>query len=141
MWTWEHTLLTDAPAAVIWERYVDTTGWPAWDHGLASLTLDGPFAVGTTGTADFIGPGPLPYRLTAVEPGRRFADVTELPGMTVAFEHTLEPLAAGTRMTHRITITGPDADTAGPAVGSGIAGGVPESMANLVALAGGQVTG
>jgi hypothetical protein len=44
-----------------------------------------------------------------------YADETSMGGVTLRFSHTLEPLASGgTKVTHRLEITGPAADQVGP---------------------------
>lgn len=67
MWTFEHRVETTASAAELWARYEDPTTWPAWDHGLAKVVLDGPFTAGTTGTLHPVRAPRSRFRLTAVE--------------------------------------------------------------------------
>lgn len=43
--------------------------WPEWGTGIVQVTLDGPFAAGTTGTMTPEGQDPLPFTLTEAVPG------------------------------------------------------------------------
>jgi hypothetical protein len=132
MYTFEHTAETTAPADVIWALYADVTAWLRWDHGLAAIELDGPFAAGTAGRITPHGMDTMPFTLTRVEQDRGFDDETPAMGHVLRFIHVLEPLAAGgTRVTHRVEIEGPGADEMGPMV----TGDTPEAVAALIALA------
>ncbi|GAA4546071.1 SRPBCC family protein [Amycolatopsis samaneae] len=110
---YEHSETTSAPAAAVWALWADTATWAEWDGSVTSVTMSGPFAVGTSGTMVIDG-RPVPFTLIEVEPGRGFTDETRLPDATLRFEHRLEDLDEGTRIHYRITVDGP-ADL-GPAV-------------------------
>jgi hypothetical protein len=138
MWTRAFAVETTAPAAAIFALYRDVATWPAWDAGLERMLLDGPFASGTTGSMLLLDQDPLATRLLSVEDGRGFEDETRIPGtdLVVRVRHTLDPLPhGGTRVTHSLSIDGPDADTLGPSVGEAITADFPRSLAALVALA------
>jgi hypothetical protein len=56
--------------------------------------------------------------------------------ITLRFSHTLEPLeSGGTKVTHRLEITGPAAGSAGPELGPAITEDFPEAMDALLARA------
>lgn len=44
----------------IWALYEDVSTWPQWDEQAESVTRDGPFAAGSSGTMTFAGQDPLP---------------------------------------------------------------------------------
>jgi hypothetical protein len=132
MWSFEHTVETPASPAAVWALYLDVPGWPAWDHGLERVDIDGPLAAGTSGRITPVGQDTLPFTVTWAEPGRGFADETAVPGHAIRFRHTLEALAGGgTRITHRIEIDGP----AGAQFGPEMVADMPEAMAALAATA------
>ncbi len=138
MFNYSHSVETAASPDTIWQFYCNTESWPEWDSSVQSVSLDGPFAVGTTGTMVIEGQPPLPMHLTEVTPDRSFTDVTDLPemGLVVTFIHLLEPLpGGGTRVTHRMELSGPAAETLGPEVGPMIVADVPDAMRSLVAKA------
>ena len=132
MFTWSHTVSTTASPEQVWPFYADVERWLEWDSGLAAVTLDGPFAVGSSGTLVVEGQPPLTWTLTEVEDNALFTDVTEIPGVaTLTFVHRIEPTASGALVVHEVRIEGPAADDLGPMVTSD----TPEAMAALVRLA------
>lgn len=136
MWNYEHSIDTDASPEAIFALYSDAPNWPRWDTGLEAVTLEGPFEAGSTSTLRPEGQDTLEYRLTEVTPNRSFSDETPFAGLVVRFDHTLEPLASGrTRITHRVTISGPAVAELAPKVGPQIVADVPEAMAALAELA------
>jgi hypothetical protein len=65
-----------------------------------------------------------------------YADQTDLGGVTLRFSHTLEPLAGGgTRVIHRLEVTGSAADQVGPELGPAITEDFPQAMEALLARA------
>jgi Polyketide cyclase / dehydrase and lipid transport len=138
MWSVEHSLDTRARPATVFDLYRDVAGWPRWDAGLERMQLDGPFAVGTTGTMVVAGQPPLRLRLVWVEEGRGFEDETTIPdaGVVVHVRHELQPLEhGGTRITHTLSVQGPNADTLGPTIGPAISADFPQTLAALARLA------
>jgi hypothetical protein len=136
MWTYEHSIETDASPEAIWPLYADVPAWPRWDQGLEWVRLNGPFSAGTTGTLKVPGQDPLAFKLGDVRLLKGFSDETYLPGLVIIFDHSLEPTASGkTRITHRVIITGPAAEVEGPQLGPQITADVPEAMESLARLA------
>ena len=136
MWTYEHSIETDATPEAIWPLYADVPAWPRWDQGLEWVTLNGPFAAGSTGSLKVPGQDPLPFTLLDVRPLEGFSDETYIPDLAIRFDHSVVPTSTGkTRITHRVSITGPAADDAGPQLGPQITADVPEAMEALADLA------
>lgn len=107
MWHAEHTLETTAPPERIWEQMQAVSDWPRWDTGLAWAELPGAFATGAQGTVKFQSEGPRPFRLASVNAQRGFTALTRLPLAEVRHIHRQETSPMGTRLTHRIEISGP----------------------------------
>jgi hypothetical protein len=129
-----HTVETTVPARRIWALYDDVSTWPQWDEQAESVTRDGPFAAGSTGTMKFRGQDPLPYRLVTVEPEREFTDETPVGDLVVRVSHRLEPLPGDRlRITYSAEVDGPaeQARQAGPMITADF----PQTMAALIALA------
>ncbi|MFN8168013.1 MAG: SRPBCC family protein [Candidatus Nanopelagicales bacterium] len=132
MFEWSHQVETSAAPQQVWPLYADVARWREWDSGLEDVTLDGPFAAGSSGTMRVEGQPPLTWTLTEVVEGELFTDVTEIPGVaTLTFVHRLSPAAAGTLITHEVRIEGPAAEQLGPMVVSD----TPQAMAALARLA------
>ncbi len=135
MWTYEHCLETTATPERLWRLYSDVRTWPSWDRANEYTTLDGPFRAGSRGSMKFTGQDPMPFTLVAVDPGRSFADETDLGDLVIRFEHRLEARAGRTTITTRVTISGPAADTLGPELGPQITADIPAQLAAIAGLA------
>jgi Polyketide cyclase / dehydrase and lipid transport len=138
VWEYEHSIEGKARKEAIWDLYSDVTTWPKWDSGIEWIELDGAFEEGASGTIKPRGQDALPFRLTRVEPDSGFSDETEVPGagVIIGFTHTLESVGEGlTKMTHHVRISGPAAESLGPAMGPGITDGVPDTMRSLMKMA------
>jgi hypothetical protein len=135
LYEYEHSETSTAPAHAIWPLWADTARWPEWDAGVRSVVLDGPFAVGTSGTMTMDDMPPIPFTLTEVTEGRSFTDETRLPDAHLRFEHVLADVDGGTRITYRVTIDGPEGF--GPQVTSD----TPDAMRALARLAEATLSG
>ena len=82
------------------------------------------------------GQDPITSVIIQAAENRVYADQTDMGEVTLRFSHTLQPLAGGgTRVTHRLEITGPAADQVGPELGPAITEDFPEAMDALLARA------
>lgn len=138
MWEYEHTVEAEAGPAQVWARYVDVATWPEWNPGMVQVTLDGPFATGTTATITREGQDPMPVTITEAVPGEGFTDEAVIPdAVTLRFIHQLVAVPdGGTRITHRVEIEGPAAEALGPEIGPLITGDFPEILLALAKAAG-----
>jgi hypothetical protein len=128
----EHSVETTASTQAVWDLWHDVSRWTAWDTSLESVELEGPFAVGSSGTMVIPGQPPIAFTLTDVRQGEGFTDETTIPGALLRFDHAVAPLADGRALvTHRVEIEGPAAQELGPMVTED----VPDAMAALVKLA------
>jgi hypothetical protein len=137
MWTTEHTAETTLPPAAVWAALADLHRGELTYPGADVFELHGPFAVGSTLSVTPDG-GPDTFESTIVDlvEERTYADRTAFGDVALLFRHTLTPLDdGGTRLTHRLEITGDGADTTGPELGPQISDDFPSSMAALLAAA------
>ena len=82
------------------------------------------------------GQDPITSVIIQAAENRVYADQTDMGDVTLRFSHTLQPLAGGgTRVTHRLEITGPAGDQIGPELGPAITEDFPEAMDALLARA------
>lgn len=116
----------------VWELWSDVSRWPEWDPSLESVTFDGPFAEGSTGTLVIKGQGPIDFVLTEIEERAGFVDETSVPGALIRFGHRVEELPAGRlRVSYDVVIEGPAAQALGPVVTADL----PRALELLVKLA------
>ena len=136
MWTHEHSAETATSSEAIWGVLRDMDQWPTWDTSMEWVRLRGPFQVGAQVTMKPKGQDPITSVIVEATENQRYADQTDLGEVTLGFSHTLQPLAGGgTRVTHRLEVTGPAADQLGPELGPAITEDFPQAMAALLASA------
>ena len=135
MWEFMHTETTTATPQQLWRRYRDPGSWPEWDHGTERVTLNGPFAAGTTGELKPAGGPKTKFRVLEVTEGVSFTDVSYLPLAKMRFAHKIEPVDKGTRFTHHVTISGPLSPLFARVIGKKVAAGLPSAMRRLGDLA------
>jgi uncharacterized protein YndB with AHSA1/START domain len=136
MWTHEYTAETATSRHALWRILRDLDQWATWDTSMEWVRLQGPFQAGSQVTMKPKGQDPITSVIVEARENRRYADQTDLGEVTLRFSHTLEPLAGGgTRVTHRLEITGPAADQVGPELGPAITEDFPEAMDALLARA------
>ena len=132
MWAAEHSVETGATPEAIWRQWADVDRWPEWNGDIERIELAGPFAAGSRIVMTPIGEEPIELRIAeAVEP-ELFVDEAELGEIVVRTTHRVERLdGERARVTYRMEITGPAADTLGPQLGPEISGDFPEVLAAL----------
>src|SRR4051794_28267073 len=102
MWSVEHTTHSSASPRIVWEVWADVAKWPRWNPTVAEVSLDAPFAEGTTGS---LKPAKGPRSklvLRDVRPTRGFVAVSGLPGARMRVEHEVaEAPEGGSHVTER----------------------------------------
>ena len=99
---------TKASADQVWKIWSDTSTWAKWSPDVLSVSLEGPFATGTTGEMRTKAGGTHRIRLEGVEPGSRFRlETAVLPASTFSFRCEVTPGRGGSRISQAIAIGGP----------------------------------
>jgi len=135
MWHAEHTLDTSAAPDEVWRRLEEVSHWPEWDLGVSWAELTGPFKVGSFGKMKVRGEGTLTFRLAKVVANRTFTALVKLPLAEIRHTHDQEASTMGTRMTHRIEISGPLSWLYGMTRGRKLREGLAPSMRSLARMA------
>jgi hypothetical protein len=136
MWAHEYAAETAVSPEAIWAVLRDLDQWPRWDTSMERVALQGPFAVGTQVAMTPAGQDPIVSTIVAITEAEYYADRTDFGGVTLQFSHALTRLAdGGTRITHRLEITGDAAAELGPQLGPEITADFPEAMDGLLACA------
>jgi uncharacterized protein YndB with AHSA1/START domain len=136
MWTNEQSIETTASPEAIWRLWTDVAGWPGWNADIEHIEISGPFATGSTIAMTPAGQDPVELRIAeAVEP-ESFIDEADLGDVVVRTLHSVERVDHDrNRVTYRMEISGPAADSVGPELGPQISGDFPETLAALVETA------
>lgn len=135
MFSTEASFVSQASPDVIWRLWSDVLNWNTWDEGIETVSLEGAFAPGSEGTLTPGGASPLPYRILEATPLQSFSDVTELPGAHLEFIHRLEVTPAGTKITHRVEISGPAWQAYAEGLGQALKQDLPKTLAKLAQVA------
>ena len=136
MWIHEHTAETSLAPEAIWKVLKDLDNWPRWDTSMETVRLQGPFTVGAQITMVPKGQDPITSVIIAIADNEFYADETDLGDVTLRFSHALTRLpGGGTRIVHRLEITGPKAGELGPQLGPMITEDFPDAMQALLAYA------
>lgn len=135
MWSTEASAVSSAPAEVLWNLWTNVSEWPAWDPDVQWSKLNGEFREGTGGVLKPRGGPAVNFKLIEVETGRAFDDSAALPLARMVFRHRLDRTETGTRITHRVEITGPLGALFGLLIGRGIRKSLPSAVERLARLA------
>ncbi len=131
----QHTLETTALPGNIWALWADVSGYSEWDDGIEWAKLSGEFKVGASGELKPKDGRIATFTITGMEAGRSFSDLTPLPFARLRFQHSLEPTAMGTKVTHRIEVEGPLAWIWAQVLRPAFRGSLPAAMRKLARLA------
>jgi hypothetical protein len=130
-----HTVETSASPEAIWRVWTDVPNWKAWDDGLKSAELNGPFATDTKGML-IPDKGPKStFTLTEVVPGHSYTFRTKLPLGSLYVKRVLGVQNGKTAFTHEVWFTGLTKGIFGRALGRNYRAILPGVMANIKAIA------
>lgn len=113
---------TTASPDRIWRVWSDPSTWSEWNPDVQSISLNGPFADGSTGTMTTRS-GTHQIRLADVKPGQGFRLETQvLPLTRFAFICRIAPGSAGrTTISQSLAMSGPLASVFSPMMGNRVA--------------------
>src|SRR5215510_2347637 len=136
MWEAEYSIETSALPDQVWRLWADVDGWPEWNGDIERIELDGPFAAGGRILMTPIGQEAIELRIAETLEPVLFVDEADLGNILVRTTHRVERVGdERSRVTYRMEITGPAADTLGPRLGPAISADFPDTLAALVARA------
>ena len=123
------------PAKVIDRIWSEVDRWHEWDPDTKEASLNGPFAVGTTGRIVPTKGMGVSMVVTERTIGRSFTVEGYIPMFRMHFEHTLSPIENGVLVIHRVWFSGALSFLFGPGVAKQIRNGLPKTMQSLKAFA------
>jgi uncharacterized protein YndB with AHSA1/START domain len=128
----ERSVETAASPQTVWKIWSDTSTWPEWNPDVQSMTLNGPFTAGTTGTMT-TKQGTRQIQLSEVVPGQSFRlETTVIPLTRFAFECRVATGPAGkTTISQGIRVGGPLGGLVGGMMGKQIADTFPALLQGL----------
>ena len=95
------TATAGAPPAQVYRLFIDVERWPELTQSMRSVRRldDGPIRVGSEATVRQPRLPSARWRVTEMEPDRRFAWETSAGGVTTVGDHLVEPDGTGSRIT------------------------------------------
>ncbi|ERH25907.1 hypothetical protein HMPREF1979_00056 [Actinomyces johnsonii F0542] len=135
MWETEHSQVTDVDAGHLWSVFEGVHSGRIVLPGGDVFRPEGPLGVGTKIQLTPAGQDTVVTKIVEFVPGSRYADETEFNGLVLRFAHRFEKVEGGTKITHRLTISGDNADQMGPKIGPQISADFPDQMNALIAAA------
>jgi hypothetical protein len=104
----ERSLEVNAAPEAAWRLWSDTATWPDWNPDVLSVNLDGPLAVGASGTMTTTT-RTHPIRIVGVEQGRSFQlEARVIPLTRFEFRCEVTPLSGDScRISQCVTVKGP----------------------------------
>lgn len=130
-----YTVETSATPKVIWGIWTDVPAWKAWDNGLKTAELNGPFEALTTGKL-VPDKGPKSkFVLTEVIPYQTYTFKTTLPLGALYVRRYLTSQNGKTTFTHEVWLTGITKGIFGRALGRNYRNLLPEIMGKIKAIA------
>jgi uncharacterized protein YndB with AHSA1/START domain len=131
----ERTVETTAPPQLVWEIWSDPATWPQWNPDVRAISLNGPFATGTTGEMT-TGQGTHAIQLDRVVPEQGFDLVTSpIPATTFRFHCQIDPVSGGSRVSQSVSMSGLLAPIMSPLAGNRIAAGFEPILSGLAKAA------
>jgi len=132
MATQERSVETSASPQAVWKLWSDTSTWQDWNPDVQAMTLNGPFAAGTTGTMK-TKQGTRQIVLSDVVPGRSFRlETTVIPLTRFLFDCQVAAGPSGkTRVSQAVTVGGPLGGLVGGMMGKQVADTFPALLQGL----------
>jgi hypothetical protein len=91
----------------IWKLWTNVPQWPEWDHDIEWAQLDGEFKLGQTGTLKPKNGGPVKFKTVECTPFKSFSDESKLFLATLRFDHHMEEVAGGLKISVQVSVSGP----------------------------------
>ena len=103
------TATAGASPAQVYRLFIDVERWPELTQSMRSVRRldDGPIRVGSEAKVSQPRLPSARWRVTELEPDRRFTWETTAGGVTTVGDHRVEPDGAGSRITLTLSMRGP----------------------------------
>lgn len=122
-----------APASTVWSVWTNPAEWPGGI--IETAKVDGDFVVGAKLTIKVQGGLANTSTVTQLEPPKRWVGVSKLPGLTMTYEHAIEPVDDGTVLSELVMLSGPFAGVAASLMGERLSQTFTQTTARIARLA------
>jgi hypothetical protein len=104
-----------APVSAIWQVWTNPSMWQG--GVIESASIDGDFVVGAKYKTKVKGLPASTSTVTHVDSPRMWVSAANAPGLTLTYEHVIEPNGTGAVLTERAIMSGPLAGVAARLIG------------------------
>lgn len=129
------TQTTNAKPSAIFALWADIDHWHEFDEGIEWAKLTTGFTAGGHYTIKPKGGPKVTADILIVEPNKRFADVSHLPGAKLHFDHRISQQNSKTTIEITMTLSGPLAWLWAKILGKNQQSDLEKSTASLIAKA------
>lgn len=139
MWQVQHEkVFPSLESDAVWKVWSDVDHWREWDEDIEYAKLSGPFVAGGELVLKPKGGPKVRIRLSEVQPGLSFTDVTRFPLARMIDVHELQDTPQGLRLKNSIRMEGPLAWLWRKLVAEKVAAGIPRQMEALARYTAGK---
>jgi hypothetical protein len=132
MWVFEHSLVAKISRQQVWAVWSEVEKWNEWDVAVEWTKLEGMFEIGATYVLKPKDGPKVRAITTRCDPLVGFTDVSRLPLCKLVFDHQVEEIEDGVRVTHRASMTGLTTFLFRRLIGKNIERDMPKAMQRLV---------
>ena len=137
MWRIQHETTAGVSPDRIWRLWSDVSTWKDWNPDVSACTIDGAFASGSTIRMTLADGSTVPLTLAEVSEGRSFTDRAEIDGIVLTTRHSVREVEDRQLITYALQVDGAAPEPVLAEIGTAVSGDWPETLAGLVAAAGG----
>ncbi|OBC10280.1 hypothetical protein A5784_37135 [Mycobacterium sp. 852013-50091_SCH5140682] len=131
--SFEGSTRSSASASQVWDVWTDPPRWPGGI--IESASIDREFGLGARITVKGKGGPATASTVTQVESPRLWTGTSSFPGLTMRFEHQIDPVPDGTILTERVIMAGPLAGVAAMFIGPRLATAFVSSTGRIAEIA------
>lgn len=125
------SVITSASPETVFRIYQDVERWHLWDPDTRSAKLASGLTLHSKGHLTPTKGNTVPMEVTSIRENRQFTVSSKTALFRMDFDHELEPMTAGTRITHRVTFSGLLKPMLVLVVGRQVERGLPITLENL----------
>ena len=131
----EKNVLVSATPETIWRIYLDVCNWNKWDPDTKSSVLDKGLTLGSRGVLVPARGQAVPMEVTSILDNAHFTVTSKTILFRLDFDHVLQQTGHGTRIVHRVNISGLIEPLLAWTLVPRIRKGLPATLLRLKALA------
>ena len=131
----EHSIITSAKPQTVFAIYAKVDEWNSWDPDTKTSNLCDGLILGSKGILTPTKGKSVPIEVTAIQPNQSFTVTSKIPLFKMVFDHELQAMQQGTKVTHRVVLSGALSFLLGKVISKQVDTGLPVTLNRLRNLA------